>query len=76
VALRSRPTENAGRIRCGVKKLDRERKPERLLGSVGARPQRSPDLIDEKRPGRHDRNSDELKIDENWHPLRPSARCS
>jgi len=34
---------------CGVKKLDRERKPGRLLGSVGARPQRSPDLIDEKR---------------------------
>jgi len=34
---------------CGVKKLDRGRKPERLLGSVGARPLWSPDLIDEKR---------------------------
>ena len=34
---------------CGVKKLDRERKPERFCGSVGARPLRSPDLIDEKR---------------------------
>ena len=48
--IRRDPLIQARAQGCGVKKLDRERKPDRLLGSVALVPSGVPILIDEKRP--------------------------